>query len=780
MPETLNTDITLEDVYLIRRMELAELEQGIAEEMKANQEGMRAQIRDRIAPRWIYPEGSTEGKRNRALAVRLADQAMIAIHDTTEKALPDLTESLITIIQDEHHWQWKLYRSKYLNAEAAKKAFAEVSWSRKLGSYATSSELYDPIPSPEAASLVFGEAIWDQKGIVDRFEYLERQTRFDLANQFTRGMGDGDDIKRLMQRIEPTLGKYAWKSEIIARSETNRVLNRLGDNFVKANKDILAGVRCLATLDDRTCILCGSFDGRTYHQNPTSGQEPIDAAPVYPLHPMCRCTKIPITDLWKKLGIPEPARTRASMFGTTNKGSLGFDQWLRYLDARGGKYAKIPRAVLGNRHTLWKNGGVQLRKFVRYGTRSGTAFGKIRTMKDLRSQYGDHWWKQTGTPPAPPPKPPKPKAKKKAVKKKAAPKKKLKPPPEPVQPDMFPTKASEIERKAKVELERIRTSTKDTREKIYKKPRKGDIDQPHSGHSQKGRKTTKAKVKEFGLEEKYKEALNDMPDWSVDLIDDAKVQFTFRETPGAAGCYWQPFEQTTRTWNAQGGGYTYTTKPMRPQVSVSTRFTQNKHGIPTSTFRHELSHAIDHEIGKRRFPGVSSSNTPALKLRSEGWVRKWYGDEHLFASTIDTEWVAVHKKNLVAMRDQMLKDLKNKTGGFELLGDHGEKWLKKTLDQKFKNWTGNGYLHYADDATWQKHKFTSYGTCNPMENFAEMNGAYVKSPAAFAKNPDLRQVLRKHQRWQIEEMYSRKGWKLPSGKILDRMVELWEQNVGVI
>ena len=142
---------------------------------------------------------------------------------------------------------------------------------------------------------------------------------------------------------------------------------------------------------------------------------------------------------------------------------------------------------------------------------------------------------------------------------------------------------------------------------------------------------------------------------------------------------------------------------------------------------------------------------------------------------------AVHRKNIEKLRDALLKDFNNNTGGFETISDWGKPYVKKFLENNFTEYTGNGaaYINYSENTHWQRFKFTSYGTCNPMENFAEMHGAYMKAPGAFAENKDLLHLLRKYQKWEIEAMYQRKGWQLPADDILDKMVELWEETRGM-
>ncbi len=113
-------------------------------------------------------------------------------------------------------------------------------------------------------------------------------------------------------------------------------------------------VRFVATLDDRTCPVCGQFDGQVFG---------IDEGPRPPLHPGCRCTVLP--------DLGEPLGTRASVGGVegedgevTAKGAqvpadLRFPEWL----------AQQPRewqdrALGKTRAAAWRAGRLSFRRMV--------------------------------------------------------------------------------------------------------------------------------------------------------------------------------------------------------------------------------------------------------------------------------------------------------------------------------------------------------------------------------------------------------------------------------
>lgn len=93
----------------------------------------------------------------------------------------------------------------------------------------------------------------------------ESQTSYDLESEIRRITGD----------------TTKW-AETVARTESAHVANRA--DIAKYAAEGLKFVRVWASKDERMCEICGKYHGKVY---------PIDAAPVLPLHPNCRCVYLP-------------------------------------------------------------------------------------------------------------------------------------------------------------------------------------------------------------------------------------------------------------------------------------------------------------------------------------------------------------------------------------------------------------------------------------------------------------------------------------------------------
>lgn len=77
--------------------------------------------------------------------------------------------------------------------------------------------------------------------------------------------------------IWPGVGRNA---DAIVRTSLQHAATQAREATWAANSDIVRGVEWNATLEARTCAVCGALDGQIY---------PMDKGPRPPLHPNCRC-----------------------------------------------------------------------------------------------------------------------------------------------------------------------------------------------------------------------------------------------------------------------------------------------------------------------------------------------------------------------------------------------------------------------------------------------------------------------------------------------------------
>ena len=209
----------------------------------------------------------------------------------------------------------------------------EAAWQAKSLSRAVPVEIGIEwsVPSPEVLrQLVSGRPIvgatldgWMDKLSIDTADRISREVRIGLA--------EGQSIPDIAQRITGTRalkgtdGVFevtARQAQTIARTASANVGSQARQATFAQNARYLKGEQWIATLDLRTCPVCGSRDGKAY---------PVGEGPMPPAHPQCRCARMPIVKSLSELGIRGKRNwsesTRASMNGEVPE-SMTYSDWL--------------------------------------------------------------------------------------------------------------------------------------------------------------------------------------------------------------------------------------------------------------------------------------------------------------------------------------------------------------------------------------------------------------------------------------------------------------------
>ena len=365
------------DAVLERRLELVDIENEAARRVLALYVRPTARINGSLFALYPY-EHATDDPRpiSRVLVWKITRRIMGHVQEADRHAPGRLRAILRGVARDEFQWQWELYTGPLIQPAEAEKVLAkedaltedepdktERPSRERLRRRARAAGVYEPLPGDLANEIVNEPAHWDGKRFADRFTDLNKPTRDRLARAITTSLSRGEDMRDATRRVALVLKGHKIRAEMIARTEIMRVSNRILDTFYDANRRLIHGVQCVATLDDRTCLDCGMLDGQSFF---VGGDPPLGDAPTYPLHPICRCVKVPISKIWDMLGIKRPAGTRASMFGPVD-GRLDMETWLRRVEGQGKNW--IPLKVLGSqaRYAEWQDGKA-LSRFV--GTKS--------------------------------------------------------------------------------------------------------------------------------------------------------------------------------------------------------------------------------------------------------------------------------------------------------------------------------------------------------------------------------------------------------------------------
>jgi hypothetical protein len=137
-------------------------------------------------------------------------------------------------------------------------------------------------------------------------EWVDSVYSFNIQEQIRQelftGALKGESYPELVDRIRQGFGIAEKDAINLARTYVQSANNNARDVVYEENKDIIEGVKWVATLETSfkksgrgTCIRCASLDYQTWKMD--------EEHPPCPLHPNCRCILVAITIPWRKLGI---------------------------------------------------------------------------------------------------------------------------------------------------------------------------------------------------------------------------------------------------------------------------------------------------------------------------------------------------------------------------------------------------------------------------------------------------------------------------------------------
>lgn len=196
--------------------------------------------------------------------------------------------------------------------------------------------------------------LWDAQL---RTGYLTGMTTQQIVSNVMGGITPEARLKNagLMQTLRNSVyGNTRTVLQSFANETRNRVFEENEEYFGDGkSKD---RYEYLATLDARTCLVCGNLDGKLF--------EKIEDAPVIPQHRGCRCMLIPYFNI--------KGDTRASSDGYV-KDKITYEDWLDKQDEA------TQREVLGTtRYKLYKQNKADVSTFV--------DDGGVKTLEQLKKE----------------------------------------------------------------------------------------------------------------------------------------------------------------------------------------------------------------------------------------------------------------------------------------------------------------------------------------------------------------------------------------------------------
>jgi SPP1 gp7 family putative phage head morphogenesis protein len=218
------------------------------------------------------------------------------------------------------------------------------------------------LPSPGVLKALVTETPIVGETLADSWDRLTVQAADRIQREIRVGIAEGQSIPDIARRIRgsPDLagtdGAFAGTvrdAETLARTSSVHVSSQARAEVYKANSDYLKGEQWIATLDLRTCPVCGARDGQMFD---------VGSGPVPPAHPNCRCGRIPVVKSLRELGIKGArdwsSSTRASMDGEVSD-SVTYSEWLGGLSRD-----ELSEALGPTRARLFTDGELSLNRMV--------------------------------------------------------------------------------------------------------------------------------------------------------------------------------------------------------------------------------------------------------------------------------------------------------------------------------------------------------------------------------------------------------------------------------
>ena len=163
------------------------------------------------------------------------------------------------------------------------------------------------VPERQLAQMVsdqFGDRLEGSAAtIANGLKEIETSTLARINGALRDGVRDGVGTRNLVSRVRKIVGAkdiMGHRVSSLVRTMVQTTANDVAGQVYRENSDIIRAEQYVATLDDRTCQICGPLDGQVFRIK--DGKSTI---PRPPRHPNCRCFVTPVLRDWKAMGFPD-------------------------------------------------------------------------------------------------------------------------------------------------------------------------------------------------------------------------------------------------------------------------------------------------------------------------------------------------------------------------------------------------------------------------------------------------------------------------------------------
>jgi SPP1 gp7 family putative phage head morphogenesis protein len=290
----------------------------------------------------------------------------------------------------------------------------EALWFQKAANKAVGVDIMTVSLSRQQVRRIVSDTLIEGAPSKEWWEKVADSTRQTFINTVRAGMAKGLPTEEIVQQLIGTktlpgaLVSTERQVEALVRTSVQTVANQARLDLYDENQDVLKGIQWVATLDNRTTIICMGLHGKVWS---LPDYEPVDHDIPFPgptAHWNCRSTQVAVFRSWRELAqsraVPteaggrsdietlyernlieqgfsreEAARilrnARASMDGEVPR-ALTFDEWLST------KSKAFQDEMLGpGRAELWRSGKLTLTELLDQN-------GRPLPLEVLKRKYG--------------------------------------------------------------------------------------------------------------------------------------------------------------------------------------------------------------------------------------------------------------------------------------------------------------------------------------------------------------------------------------------------------
>lgn len=260
---------------------------------------------------------------------------------------------------------------RLVTSELRELAVQEARWqaSALASSFPAAAGIETVLPAPALLRQIVSEQTINGALLKDWFKTFDKNLLQRVTREVNLGMASGESLDQIIRRIAGTrsvpgvLEISRKEAGVLVRTAAAHTAQQASSAVAAENADIVKGEEWVATLDTKTCPVCGGLDGKVFD---------LGEGVQVPAHPNCRCMRVAVTKSWRELGfdLDELDETaRASMDGQV-AGSPTFAQWLK------GRQPDDIAEVLGSKKAAkaFLAGDVEVKDF-------STAWGKPLSLK---------------------------------------------------------------------------------------------------------------------------------------------------------------------------------------------------------------------------------------------------------------------------------------------------------------------------------------------------------------------------------------------------------------